>query len=43
MKTMPAFVKRLRKRLALGEEAVARMHGLGARLLQASTILSMTR
>ena len=32
MKTMPAFVQRPRKRLALGQEAVAGMHRLGAGL-----------
>ncbi len=33
MKTMPAFSSAIGKRLALGKEAVARMHGLGAGLL----------
>ena len=32
MKTMPACCQRARKRLALGQEAVAGMHGLGAGL-----------
>ena len=35
--------ERARKRLALGQEAVAGMHGLAPVLLQASTILSITR
>ena len=43
MKTMPASAERLREGLALGQEAVAGMHRLGAGRLQASTILSMTR
>ena len=33
MKTMPAAASALRKRLALGQEAVAGMHGLSARPL----------
>ena len=33
MKTIPAFCERDRERLALGQEAVARVHRLGAGLL----------
>jgi len=44
MKTMPALLERDREGLALGQEAVARMHGLAPPVArQASTILSISR